>query len=148
TQRAPAGRRHVAADRRWRGLHAGRAVLPVAAAAVSPCVVARIRAGRQHAALPRRAAVRDSRRAGVSMPAALEAMRRELEDAAVHLGKPHDLRVRPMFGGLMAYFDEQPCAWLTLEGLALKLAPADQSALLQLDGAARALHHRSGGGTS
>lgn len=71
------------------------------------------------------------------MPTALEAMRRELEDAAVHLGKPHDLRFKPMFGGLMAYFDEQPCAWLTLEGLALKLAPADQPALLQLDGAAR-----------
>jgi TfoX/Sxy family transcriptional regulator of competence genes len=71
------------------------------------------------------------------MPAALEAMRRELEDAAVHLGKPHDLRFKQMFGGLMAYFDEQPCAWLTIDGLALKLAPADQPALLQLDGAAR-----------
>jgi hypothetical protein len=71
------------------------------------------------------------------MPAALDRMRHELEDAATHLGKPHDLRFKPMFGALMAYLDEQPCAWLTGAGLALKLAPADQSALLQLDGAAR-----------
>ncbi|WP_254424557.1 TfoX/Sxy family protein [Rhodanobacter sp. C05] len=71
------------------------------------------------------------------MPVALDAMRRELEDAATHLGKPHDLRFKPMFGGLMAYFDEQPCAWLTVAGLALKLAPADQLALLRLEGAAR-----------
>jgi hypothetical protein len=71
------------------------------------------------------------------MPTALDAMRRELEDAAAHLGKPHDLRFKPMFGGLMAYFDEQPCAWLTVGGLALKLAPADQPALLALDGASR-----------
>ena len=71
------------------------------------------------------------------MPAALDVMRRELEDAATHLGKPHELRFKPMFGGLMAYFDEQPCAWLTGGGLALKLAPADQSALLGLEGASR-----------
>lgn len=71
------------------------------------------------------------------MPAALEAMRRELEDAAAHLGKPHDLRFKPMFGGLMAYLDEQPCAWLTPGGLALKLAPSEQAALLRLDGTAR-----------
>ena len=71
------------------------------------------------------------------MPAALDAMRRELEDAATHLGRPHDLRFKPMFGGLMAYFDEKPCAWLTVDGLALKLSPLDQPALLQLDGASR-----------
>lgn len=64
-------------------------------------------------------------------------MRRELEDAAVHLGRPHDLRFKPMFGGLMAYLDEKPCAWLTLGGLALKLAPFDQPALLQHEGASR-----------
>lgn len=67
----------------------------------------------------------------------LAAMRRDLEDAASHLGRPHDLRIRPMFGGLMAYFDEKPCAWLTLDGLALKLAPADQPELLRQDGAHR-----------
>lgn len=71
------------------------------------------------------------------MPAVLEAMRRELEDAAIHLGRPHDLRFKPMFGGLMAYLDEKPCAWLTPAGLALKLAPTDQPALLQLKGATR-----------
>jgi TfoX/Sxy family transcriptional regulator of competence genes len=71
------------------------------------------------------------------MPAALDVMRGELEDAAAHLGKLHDLRFKPMFGGLMAYLDENPCAWLTLGGLALKLAPADQPALLQLAGASR-----------
>ena len=73
----------------------------------------------------------------MNMPAALDVMRSELVDAAAHLGKPHDLRFKPMFGGLMAYFDEQPCAWLTADGLALKLAPADQPALLALEGASR-----------
>ena len=73
----------------------------------------------------------------MSVPASLDAMRRDLEDAAAHLGKPHDLRFKAMFGGLMAYLDEKPCAWLTLEGLALKLAAADQLELLQLAGAAR-----------
>jgi hypothetical protein len=34
------------------------------------------------------------------MPMALDAMRRELEDAAAHLGKPHDLRFRPMPDGV------------------------------------------------
>jgi TfoX/Sxy family transcriptional regulator of competence genes len=64
-------------------------------------------------------------------------MRRDLEDAAAHLGRPHDLRFKAMFGGLIAYLDEKPCAWLTLGGLALKLAAADQLELLQLAGAAR-----------
>ncbi|MEO8999461.1 MAG: TfoX/Sxy family protein [Rhodanobacter sp.] len=64
-------------------------------------------------------------------------MRRELEDAAIHLGRPHDLRFKPMFGGLMAYIDEKPSAWLTSAGLALKLAPTDQPVLLQLEGASR-----------
>lgn len=71
------------------------------------------------------------------MPASLAVLRRELEDAATHLGRPHDLRFKPMFGGLMAWLDEQPCAWLTLGGLALKLAPADQLALLRIEGTAR-----------
>jgi TfoX/Sxy family transcriptional regulator of competence genes len=73
----------------------------------------------------------------MSMPATLDIMRSELEDAAAHLGKLHDLRIKPMFGGLMAWLDEKPCAWLTPAGLALKLAPADQPALLQLAGASR-----------
>ena len=71
------------------------------------------------------------------MPAALDTMRRDLEDAAAHLGKPHDLRFKAMFGGLMAYFDEKPCAWLTPGGMALKLAAADQLELLQQEGATR-----------
>lgn len=73
----------------------------------------------------------------MSVPPGLAVLRRELEDAATHLGRPHDLRFKPMFGGLMAYLDEQPCAWLSADGLALKLAPADQPALLRLEGAAR-----------
>ncbi len=73
----------------------------------------------------------------MSTPASLDALRRDLEDAAAHLGKPHDLRFKAMFGGLMAYLDEKPCAWLTAGGLALKLAVADQRELLQLAGAAR-----------
>lgn len=64
-------------------------------------------------------------------------MRRDLEDAATYLGRPHDLRFKPMFGGQMAYLGEKPCAWLTVGGLALKLAAADQPALLQLEGASR-----------
>jgi TfoX/Sxy family transcriptional regulator of competence genes len=71
------------------------------------------------------------------MPAALDTLRRDLEDAAAHLGKPHDLRFKAMFGGLMAYLDEKPCAWLTPGGLSLKLAPTDQLSLLQLTGATR-----------
>jgi hypothetical protein len=71
------------------------------------------------------------------MPVAVETLRRELEDAATHLGQPHDLRFKPMFGGLMAYLDERPCAWLTAAGLALKLAPTDQVSLLRRDGATR-----------
>lgn len=73
----------------------------------------------------------------MSVSVALDTMRGELEDAAAHLGKLHDLRFKPMFGGLMAWLDEKPCAWLTPSGLALKLAAADQSALLQLAGASR-----------
>ncbi len=73
----------------------------------------------------------------MSTPAALDAMRGELEDAAAHLGKLHDLRFKPMFGGLMAWLDEKPCAWLTSAGLALKLAPSDQLALLQIAGTSR-----------
>ena len=74
------------------------------------------------------------------MNAGLERLRRELEDAATHLGRPHDLRFKPMFGGLMAWFDEKPCAWLSAQGLALRLAAADQDALLALEGAARFRH--------
>lgn len=73
----------------------------------------------------------------MSMPAALDAMRGEIEDAATHLGKRHDLRFKPMFGGLMAWLDEKPCAWLTPGGMALKLAPADQLELLRLAGTSR-----------
>jgi len=67
----------------------------------------------------------------------LTALRRDLEDAAVWLGAPQELRFKPMFGGLMAYFGERPCAWLSAGGLALKLASADQPALLAQAGAAR-----------
>ncbi len=73
----------------------------------------------------------------MSPPPTLADLRRDLEDAAAHLGKPHDLRFKPMFGGLMAYLDEKPCAWLVHGKLALKLAPAFQPALLRLEGASR-----------
>jgi TfoX/Sxy family transcriptional regulator of competence genes len=71
---------------------------------------------------------------------ALEALRNDLQDAATHLGRPHDMRFKPMFGGLMAYLGEKPCAWLSAQGLALKLAAADQPELLAQDGAARFRH--------
>jgi len=70
----------------------------------------------------------------------IQSLRKELEDAATHLGRPHDLRFKPMFGGLMAWFDEKPCAWLCAQGLALRLAAADQPALLAMEGAARFQH--------
>ncbi|MHA6204712.1 TfoX/Sxy family protein [Dyella soli] len=78
------------------------------------------------------------------MNAGLEALRRDLEDAATHLGRPHDLRVKPMFGGLMAYIGEKPCAWLSAQGLALKLAAIDQDELLACEGAVR-FQHKPGG---
>ena len=83
----------------------------------------------------------------MSAPPGLAARHRELEDAASHLGRPHALRFRPMFGGLMAYLDEQPCAWLTPGALALKLPPAAQPALLRIAGTAR-LVARSGAAPS
>lgn len=70
----------------------------------------------------------------------LEALRADLEDAATHLGRPHDLRFKPMFGGLMAYFSEKPCAWLSADGLALKVAAADQDELLAIAGTRRFRH--------
>lgn len=36
------------------------------------------------------------------MNAELASLRSNLEDAATHLGQPHDLRFKSMFGGLMA----------------------------------------------
>ena len=59
----------------------------------------------------------------MNMPVARKVIRGELEDAGAHLGKLHDLRIKPMFGGLMAWLDEKPCAWLAPAGLAMKLAP-------------------------
>jgi TfoX/Sxy family transcriptional regulator of competence genes len=73
----------------------------------------------------------------MSANVALDVLRSELEDAAAHLGKLHDVRIKPMFGGLMAWLDGKPCAWMASAGMALKLAPADQPALLQLAGASR-----------
>ncbi|MFI4958002.1 MAG: TfoX/Sxy family protein [Lysobacterales bacterium] len=73
----------------------------------------------------------------MSTPTTLAVMRAELEDAAAHLGKLHDLRFKSMFGGLMAWLDEKPCAWLTPDRMALKLAAADQPELLALAGASR-----------
>jgi TfoX/Sxy family transcriptional regulator of competence genes len=70
----------------------------------------------------------------------LEALRADLVDAATHLGRPHDLRFKPMFGGLMAYFGEKPCAWVSDDGLALKVAAADQEELLAIEGTRRFRH--------
>jgi TfoX/Sxy family transcriptional regulator of competence genes len=73
----------------------------------------------------------------VNRDLALAALRRDIEEAACLLGAPQELRFRSMFGGIMAYFSEQPCAWLSAGGLALKLAPADQPELLEQPGAGR-----------
>lgn len=67
----------------------------------------------------------------------IDTLRRDLEDAATHLGLAHDLRFHPMFGGLMAYMAERPCAWLSPRGLALKLPASEQAALLAVEGTSR-----------
>ncbi|MGO4703776.1 TfoX/Sxy family protein [Dyella sp. 2RAB6] len=66
--------------------------------------------------------------------------RQDLEDAATHLGLAHELRFQSMFGGVLAYFSERPCAWIGAPGLALKVAAEDQPALLEIDGVTRFVH--------
>lgn len=71
--------------------------------------------------------------------------RQDLEDAATHLGLAHELRFKSMFGGLMAYFSERPCAWIDGSGqLALKVAPDAQAGLLAIDGVSRFVHTAAG----
>lgn len=70
----------------------------------------------------------------------MNAARQDLEDAATHLGLAHELRFKPMFGGLMAYCSERPCAWIGTSGLALKVAPEAQPELLQIEGVTRFVH--------
>jgi TfoX/Sxy family transcriptional regulator of competence genes len=48
-----------------------------------------------------------------------------------------DWRFRPMFGGIGVYANDRMCVSLSDVGLAVKLAPADQEALLKLKGARR-----------
>lgn len=50
---------------------------------------------------------------------------------------PESVTFKAMFGGMMGYADGKPFASLSDVGMALKLAPADQSALLELPGAKR-----------
>lgn len=75
----------------------------------------------------------------------MNAARQDLEDAAKHLGLAHELRFKPMFGGLMAYCSERPCAWIDGAGrLALKVAPEEQAALLAIEGVSRFVHTAAG----
>ncbi|MEJ0025100.1 MAG: TfoX/Sxy family protein [Rhizomicrobium sp.] len=48
-----------------------------------------------------------------------------------------DWRFKPMFGGIGVYADDKMCVSLSDIGLAVKLAPAEQDALLKLKGARR-----------
>ncbi|MEI9989259.1 MAG: TfoX/Sxy family protein [Rhizomicrobium sp.] len=48
-----------------------------------------------------------------------------------------DWRFKPMFGGIGVYADDRMCVSLSDVGLAVKLAPAEQEALLKLKGARR-----------
>jgi len=51
---------------------------------------------------------------------------------------PHiDWRFKPMFGGIGVYANDKMCVSLSDIGLAVKLGPADQDALLKLKGAKR-----------
>ncbi len=70
----------------------------------------------------------------------LEGLRVQLEAAEAApeaAALPAPLTFKPMFGGILAYVDGKPVASLSNIGLALKLAPADQDALLALPGAKR-----------
>jgi len=61
-------------------------------------------------------------------------LQKKLEAAA----PPHvDWRFRPMFGGIGVYANDRMCVSLSDVGLAVKLGPADQEALLKLKGAKR-----------
>jgi len=48
-----------------------------------------------------------------------------------------DWRFKPMFGGIGVYANDRMCVSLSDIGLAVKLAPAEQEALLKLKGAKR-----------
>jgi len=48
-----------------------------------------------------------------------------------------DWRFKPMFGGIGVYANDKMCVSLSDIGLAVKLAPAEQEALLKLKGAKR-----------
>lgn len=71
------------------------------------------------------------------MDAKIESLRDALAAACADALGPEGLTFRPMFGGIMAYAEGRPFASLSNVGLALKLAPADQSAFLELPGAKR-----------
>ena len=61
-------------------------------------------------------------------------LQKKLEAAA----PPHvDWRFKPMFGGIGAYADDRMCVSLSDVGLAVKLPPKEQEALLALKGAKR-----------
>ncbi len=63
---------------------------------------------------------------------------RELQKAMQAAMPAHiDWRFRPMFGGIGVYADDKMCVSWSDIGLAVKLAPAEQDALLKLRGARR-----------
>lgn len=78
-----------------------------------------------------------SRQPASGVPAALAPLAETVRDAAEAAAPEATLRFRAMFGGATAYADDRPFASLSNVGLALKLAPADQDALLALPGASR-----------
>ncbi len=67
----------------------------------------------------------------------LEAMRAQLIRAANALPVKRDWIFKPMFGGVLGYVEDRVCASLSNVGLALKLSPEAQEALLKLEGAKR-----------
>ncbi len=60
---------------------------------------------------------------------------RALEHTLSGHKRAHDLRSRPMFGGIMAYVKDSPFASMSKAGLALKLSPRDRKLLLEEKGA-------------
>lgn len=68
---------------------------------------------------------------------ALRELQLQLEQAAAKLEPAPNLTFKAMFGGLMGYAQGRPFASLSDVGLALKLPPQLQPALLALAGAKR-----------
>lgn len=65
----------------------------------------------------------------------MQTLQAQLVIATERLNPQLEIRFKPMFGGACAYLDGRVFALLFNLGLALKLAPDDQTQLLEIEGA-------------